>query len=67
MYSIVVMCVDNNALKTMAKKLVQWFDDSVKVWGEIEMVLEENFDWSLGVTEYTYNNFDGSVSADQES
>jgi hypothetical protein len=31
------------------------------------MVLEENFDWSLDVTEYTYNNFGGSVSADQES
>ena len=30
------------------------------------MVLEENFEWFLGV-KYTYNNFYGSVSADQES
>ena len=63
---IVVMYVDNNGLRTNAKELVQWFDDSLKAQGEIEMVPEGKFEWFLGVR-YTYNLSDGSISADQES
>lgn len=62
---IVVIYVDNNGLRTNAKELVPWFDDSLKAQGEIGMV-PGNFEWFLGVR-YTYNLSDGSVSADQES
>ena len=37
------MYVDNNGLRTNAKELVQWFDDSLKKQGEIEMVPEGKF------------------------
>ena len=63
---IVVMYVDNNGLRTNAKELVKWFDDSLKAQGEIEMVPEGKFEWFLGVR-YTYNYSTGSVEADQES
>ena len=63
---IVVMYVDNNGLRTNAKELVQWFDDSLKKQGEIEMVPEGKFEWFLGVC-YTYDHSTGSVKADQES
>ena len=63
---IVVMYVDNNGLRTNAKELVQWFDDSLKKQGEIEMVPEGKFEWFLGVR-YTYDHATGSVQADQES
>ena len=63
---IVVMYVDNNGLRTNAKELVQWFDDSLKAQDEIEIVPEGNFEWFLGVR-FTCNLSDGSVSADQES
>jgi hypothetical protein len=35
---IVVVYVDKNGLRTNAKELVQWFDDSLKKEGDIEMV-----------------------------
>ena len=60
------MYVDNNGLRTNAKELVQWFDDSLKKQGEIEMVPEGKFEWFLGVR-YTYDHATGSVQADQES
>jgi hypothetical protein len=44
----------------------QWFDDSLKRQGEIEMVPEGKFEWFLGVR-YTYDHSTGSVQADQES
>ncbi len=55
---IVVMYVDNNGLRTNVKELVQWFDDSLKKQGEIEMVPEGKFEWFLGVR-YTYNHSTG--------
>jgi hypothetical protein len=60
------MYLDYNGLRTNAKDLVQWFDDSLKKQGEIEMVPEGKFEWFLGVC-YTYNHSTGSVKADQES
>ena len=63
---IVGMYVDNNGLRTNAKERVQWFDDSLKAQGEIEMVPEGKFEWFLGVR-YTYDHSTGSVEADQES
>ena len=63
---IVVMYVDNNGLSTNAKELVQWFDDSLKRQGEIEMVPEGKFEWFLGVWS-TCNHSTGSVMTDQES
>ncbi len=60
------MYVDNNGLRTNSKELVQWFDDSLKAQGEIEMVSEGKFEWFLGVR-YTYDHSTGSVEADQES
>ena len=63
---IVVMYVDNNGLRTNAKELVKWFDDSLKAQGEIEMVPGGKFEWYLGVR-YTYDHSTDSVEADQES
>ena len=40
-----LMYVDNNGLRTHAKELVQWCDDSLKKQGEIEMVPEGKFEW----------------------
>ncbi len=45
---------------------MQWFDDSLKKQGEIEMVPEGKFEWFLGVR-YTYDHSTGSVQTDQES
>jgi hypothetical protein len=45
---------------------LQWFDDSLKRQGEIEMVPEGKFEWFLGVRS-TYNHSTGLVEAHQES
>ena len=44
----------------------QWFDESLKTQGEIEMVPERKFECFLGVR-YKYDHSTGSVEADQES
>ena len=52
------MYVDNNGLRVDAKELVQWFDESLKTQGEIEMVPEGKFKWFLDVN-YTYDHSSG--------